>query len=324
MILDPFDSLTPLILRAEQAAGNVPIPRQPVDVDPEDPGFVVPSRYIGLTNAQLQSQFGTSFGGMVPSADAVDAPGDGIVGLIGTAVGNSELPTKPTDIDEDVGLVGIGGGDNDVDDEDFDDEVDTDDNDTDDVDDENEVDDDDENESDEDDLDEDDEAEVDDDEDSDGSDEDDLDEDELDDEEGDEDDLDEEDEDDEAEVDDDEDSDEDDLDEDKIGKRKVRDHVYHNEFEPTDVNNDGRTSPLDAMIVINYLRNHGDQVVEALSLIPEFFVDVNNSNSASPLDAILIINELSSAARQAAAVDALFSIDDVDDDDEEEHELRLF
>jgi Ca2+-binding RTX toxin-like protein len=38
-----------------------------------------------LTNAELQTQFGSSFGGNLLPEDGVDQPGDGIIGVIGTA-----------------------------------------------------------------------------------------------------------------------------------------------------------------------------------------------------------------------------------------------
>lgn len=63
---------------------------------------------------------------------------------------------------------------------------------------------------------------------------------------------------------------------------------------PSDVNFDGNVSPLDALVVINYLnRNTGGSSGSGSS----GFLDVNNDGNISPLDALLVINTLNGSAR---------------------------
>ncbi len=66
----------------------------------------------------------------------------------------------------------------------------------------------------------------------------------------------------------------------------------YNSFNATDVNNDGTTSPVDALTVINRLTalRRGD----ALPKSAWVFDDVSNDNELSPIDALLVINFLSS------------------------------
>jgi hypothetical protein len=83
---------------------------------------------------------------------------------------------------------------------------------------------------------------------------------------------------------------------------------------PLDVNDDGSISPLDALIVINYLNNGGSsQAPQALSGGP--YMDVNADTFISPLDALLVINHLNNPgggvgegeAEGEAAADAYFA-----------------
>ncbi|MEM0913813.1 MAG: G8 domain-containing protein [Planctomycetota bacterium] len=75
------------LYRAEQAVGVVPFPRQPRVAEGQEGVNRIPKRFLGLTNAQLQNRYGASLAGVLLPADAVDAPGDGIVGLIGSPSG---------------------------------------------------------------------------------------------------------------------------------------------------------------------------------------------------------------------------------------------
>jgi len=65
---------------------------------------------------------------------------------------------------------------------------------------------------------------------------------------------------------------------------------WHNSRKPTDVNDDGTVSPIDALLVINYLNTVGGGPVPEGS--PPPFIDVSGDNQISPLDALLVINEL--------------------------------
>ena len=72
---------------------------------------------------------------------------------------------------------------------------------------------------------------------------------------------------------------------------------FFNTFSATDVNSDGVTSPLDALLVINRLNAmRSGQALESEAWI---YDDVSNDGTLSPLDALLVINQLSSG-RQAA------------------------
>jgi Dockerin type I domain len=68
---------------------------------------------------------------------------------------------------------------------------------------------------------------------------------------------------------------------------------WQNPTKAVDVNADGVISPLDALLVINYLNT-------ALRLPPpEFqkpYLDVSGDDAISPLDALLVINHLNSRA----------------------------
>ncbi|QDV81438.1 Serine-aspartate repeat-containing protein D precursor [Stieleria magnilauensis] len=66
-----------------------------------------------------------------------------------------------------------------------------------------------------------------------------------------------------------------------------------NPIDPFDVNNDGETSPLDALQVINYLaRNQGDGEFIAAMGESLVFLDVNVDDRVSPLDALAVLNEI--------------------------------
>ncbi|MEM6778486.1 MAG: dockerin type I domain-containing protein [Planctomycetota bacterium] len=66
----------------------------------------------------------------------------------------------------------------------------------------------------------------------------------------------------------------------------------HNFGEPTDVNNDQRTSALDALLVINYLNAIEIDFVLDASNDHVGFLDVNNDGLVTPVDALRVINYL--------------------------------
>ncbi len=86
--------------------------------------------------------------------------------------------------------------------------------------------------------------------------------------------------------------------------------TYTNPAKAMDVNNDGRVSPIDALLVVNAITGQGagalplagskqaageGESVNSVATIPTTgFVDVNGDGSLSPLDALLIINYLNS------------------------------
>lgn len=81
------------------------------------------------------------------------------------------------------------------------------------------------------------------------------------------------------------------------------DTPFHNPDDPTDVDGDGHTDPLDALIIINDLNNNGirpliDPVPHELGQ-PRFY-DVNGDGRITPIDALIIINLLNRRATGAA------------------------
>ncbi|MEM7311864.1 MAG: G8 domain-containing protein [Planctomycetota bacterium] len=96
---------------------------------------------------------------------------------------------------------------------------------------------------------------------------------------------------------------------------------YHNLGNPTDINADGMTSPLDGLAIINYLSEYeAGPIRDSVGLIPNY-VDVNNDGQVSPTDALLVINALQANIGQVNNI-ALVTRD-VDDSllDEEDGEV---
>jgi len=63
---------------------------------------------------------------------------------------------------------------------------------------------------------------------------------------------------------------------------------YHNASMPTDVNQDSQVTPLDALMVINYLSDKGGAQGEKIT----GFVDVNGDGEITASDALMVINDL--------------------------------
>ena len=82
---------------AEQATDQVLYTGQPGQLNSDDPGLEVNPDHFGLTNAQLQDMFGSSFGGVLTTEDAVDMVDDGIIGPIGVAASDPGLLPDPDD-----------------------------------------------------------------------------------------------------------------------------------------------------------------------------------------------------------------------------------
>ncbi|MDV6032259.1 MAG: hypothetical protein F9B45_19660 [Phycisphaera sp. RhM] len=62
-----------------------------------------------------------------------------------------------------------------------------------------------------------------------------------------------------------------------------------NSLNPHDVNGDGDVSPIDALLVINFLARTEDHSVSQFDPGP-YFYDVNNNHEVSPIDALRVIN----------------------------------
>ncbi len=65
-----------------------------------------------------------------------------------------------------------------------------------------------------------------------------------------------------------------------------------NLWMPVDVNLDGQVSPIDALLVVNYLNANGDPAGEGEGSPDPYKRDVNHDNSISPIDALMVINYL--------------------------------
>jgi VCBS repeat-containing protein len=70
---------------------------------------------------------------------------------------------------------------------------------------------------------------------------------------------------------------------------------YQNPISNTDVNASGQTSPIDALIVMNYINTHGAGTIPAGTPRPPY-IDVNGDSSVTPVDALAVINYLNSQA----------------------------
>lgn len=65
---------------------------------------------------------------------------------------------------------------------------------------------------------------------------------------------------------------------------------FHNSQAPEDVNNNGDISPLDAILIINYLQRFGPGPINYDA--PLRYYDVNKDGMITPLDAFLVINQV--------------------------------
>lgn len=70
---------------------------------------------------------------------------------------------------------------------------------------------------------------------------------------------------------------------------------FQNPLNANDVNGDGFVSPLDALIIINFL-NDGNSSLPAEVGDPPKFLDVSGDNAVSPIDALIVINFLNDAS----------------------------
>uniref|UniRef100_UPI0013DAD177 dockerin type I domain-containing protein n=1 Tax=Candidatus Laterigemmans baculatus TaxID=2770505 RepID=UPI0013DAD177 len=88
--------------------------------------------------------------------------------------------------------------------------------------------------------------------------------------------------------------------------------AWQNPEDPLDVNDDERITPLDALVVINYLNRTGGGALPPASSSPDAppppYLDVTGTGSVGPLDVLVIVNHLNRASAAsgefASAVDA--------------------
>ncbi len=73
---------------------------------------------------------------------------------------------------------------------------------------------------------------------------------------------------------------------------------WQNPTNPLDVNDDGEVTPIDALVVINYLNSNGEGPLP-VNFTGPYYLDVNGDGSATPLDALAVINYLNTQAAAA-------------------------
>ena len=82
-----------------QTADHILFPEPPDQLTPDDPGPTIGDEFIGVTNAEIYSALGQSFGGAIAPEDALEV--DRILGLVGTpATGLPALDPNPLPSDE--------------------------------------------------------------------------------------------------------------------------------------------------------------------------------------------------------------------------------
>lgn len=73
---------------------------------------------------------------------------------------------------------------------------------------------------------------------------------------------------------------------------RVTNTIYQNPANKLDVNADGNISPIDALLVINYVNLNGAVVLPPTAFAPPPYLDVNGDNRVAPIDALEVINFL--------------------------------
>lgn len=65
---------------------------------------------------------------------------------------------------------------------------------------------------------------------------------------------------------------------------------YHNDQDPADVDGNGVISPIDALIIVNYINNFGPGVINPEGEGPVPNLDVDGDGMVSPIDLLIIVN----------------------------------
>jgi hypothetical protein len=72
---------------------------------------------------------------------------------------------------------------------------------------------------------------------------------------------------------------------------------YHNDYLPADVDRDGVVSPLDPLIIINYINSNGSGAIQSPGEGESLGdLDVDGDGRVSPLDILIVINTLNQGA----------------------------
>ncbi|MEZ6111933.1 MAG: dockerin type I domain-containing protein [Pirellulaceae bacterium] len=72
--------------------------------------------------------------------------------------------------------------------------------------------------------------------------------------------------------------------------------LWHNSLLRADVNADGVVSPIDALLVINWINSEGAGSLPARSFLSAPFLDPNGDGDASPIDVAIVIQQLNQTA----------------------------
>ena len=67
---------------------------------------------------------------------------------------------------------------------------------------------------------------------------------------------------------------------------------WQHPWDRYDVNNDGSVTPLDALVVINYLARNPDHSLPSDRSLGSPFYDVDQNHQVTPRDALQVINRL--------------------------------
>ena len=88
-----------------------------------------------------------------------------------------------------------------------------------------------------------------------------------------------------------------------FGARLVAGANWQNPVDALDVSGDGNTSPIDVLLVVNHINNHGAHQLPIPPQPPDLpppFLDVNGDDHVSPLDALLVVNYLNNQTASSA------------------------
>jgi hypothetical protein len=98
-----------------------------------------------------------------------------------------------------------------------------------------------------------------------------------------------------------------------VGSGALIDNPASNLLDPLDVNHDGNVSPLDVLMVVNYLNAHSSNLPPTGGFALPSYLDVTTDGNVTALDALIIINRLNASpessvvSAEGESVDAYFS-----------------
>ena len=84
--------------------------------------------------------------------------------------------------------------------------------------------------------------------------------------------------------------------------RRLLNVDWRNPVDSIDVDNDGSISPLDALVVINYINASGSGTLPAVHDLSKPYLDVDGDQSVSPLDVLNVINHLNAKGSGARSL----------------------